>query len=85
MNLIVICKLFCIDTEKLHLYGALGTIYIMLCNFLNLFYNCFRFSSDIPLLHIKDAGDQPEASALRDEVCHFPPINLCLVEDTYNL
>ncbi|XP_044493249.1 coiled-coil domain-containing protein SCD2-like isoform X2 [Mangifera indica] len=27
-----------------------------------------RFSSDIPLLNTKDAGDQPEASALRDEL-----------------
>lgn len=63
-----------------------GTTEIMLSDFLKFIYvNCFRFSSDIPLLNMKDSGDQREASALSDEVCHAPLINLCIVEDTYDL
>lgn len=32
--------------------------------------NCCRFPPEIPKLNSQDAGDQREASALRDEVCH---------------
>lgn len=40
-------------------------------NYLNILVaNYCRFTSDVGQLKLADSGDQREASALRDEVCH---------------
>lgn len=39
----------------------------------------------MPQLNSKDAGDQREASALRDEVCHTHPLISVLLINVYNV